>query len=127
MTEKPNKRIIFFLTGIIVCLLIVVIYQFVEIRLLRLRVASAREQIEKFEELSNQVVGIDAQDTVKILRIVAYFYPGGIGYKEGSDLDMIVENEREQAINKIISHLKNITGENLGDDPEAWIEKYRQE
>ena len=43
---------------------------------------------------------------------------------QGSRLDSLVERERSNAVQIIISYLRTKTGEDLGNDPEKWIEKY---
>jgi hypothetical protein len=36
----------------------------------------------------------------------------------------MVERERTNTFHEIIAHLRAKTGEDLGDDPEKWIQKY---
>lgn len=39
-------------------------------------------------------------------------------------LERIVDRERDRDIHLVIEYLRNKTGEDLGDDPAKWIEKY---
>jgi len=41
-----------------------------------------------------------------------------------SPLLRIVERERDRDIHDVIAYLRTKTGDDLGDDPEKWIEKY---
>jgi hypothetical protein len=42
----------------------------------------------------------------------------------GSRLDRIVERERALAMQEILDDLRAKTGEDLGGNPESWIQKY---
>lgn len=69
-------------------------------------------------------------DAVGYLRnlVIAYpsviVYPAGIKKDTNSPLDKMVEAERAFAVRSIIQHLRAKTGEDLGEDPHTWIERY---
>lgn len=44
--------------------------------------------------------------------------------RDNSVLTMIMERERTNSIHDIIEYLRKRTGEDLGDDPRKWVEKY---
>jgi hypothetical protein len=51
------------------------------------------------------------------------FHPGS-KQEFGSQLDRMVERERTLAVRDIISYLRTKTGQDLGENPEPWIQKY---
>jgi hypothetical protein len=58
------------------------------------------------------------------LQYVVGYYPSGSKQETGSRLDRMVEQERALATRDIIAYLRSKTGEDLGERPEAWIQKY---
>ena len=63
-------------------------------------------------------------DAAGYLQSVVNYYPTGTKQLTGSRLDRIVEHDRKQSADDIVNYLRNKTGENLGENPEIWIEKY---
>ena len=62
--------------------------------------------------------------SVSLGYIVSY-YPSGTKQEKDSLLGYImVERERALAERDVIAHLRIKTGQDLGDMPEAWIQKY---
>src|SRR5437867_3010930 len=84
------------------------------------RSASAREQIEIFEECREKAAKADAGEAVGFLIYAAHYYPSGTKQIAGSPLDWIVERERKQIVGLIIVDLKTKTGEDFGEDVERW-------
>jgi len=56
------------------------------------------------------------------------YYPSGSdsGQPTGSRLDQIVEGVRRTAVDDMIRHLRAVSGVDLGDDPQKWIDKFRK-
>jgi hypothetical protein len=92
--------------------------------MLALRAEFAREQIEIFDEMRRHALVSDVADAAGSLRYVSSYYPSGTKQIPGSRLDRLVERERSEAVQAIISHLRTKTRDDLGDAPERWIEKY---
>jgi len=92
---------------------------------LKIRVALASEQTKLFEDMRSRALAGDAADAADCLEYVIWYYPSGTKQQPGSRLDRMVERERAGATRDIIAHLRAKTGEDLGDDPETWIQKYR--
>jgi hypothetical protein len=93
--------------------------------LLRLRVSFAQDQISIFEDCKRHALSTEVSGAVRWLDYIVNYYPSGTKQVVGSPLDNIVEASRSDAIEAIISQLRTKTGENLGDNPEPWIQKYR--
>lgn len=91
---------------------------------LKIEVAFAEEQTRIFEQMREQAKDSSPSGAADSLAYVVNYYPSGTKQREGSRLDKVVERMRSSAIRDIISQLRQKTGEDLGEKPEAWIEKY---
>jgi hypothetical protein len=91
---------------------------------LKLRVAFASEQTQIFEEMRTKALQSDPAGAAGCLEYVAGYYPSGSKQDSGSRLDRIVERERALTERDIIAYLRTRTGEDLGTNSEAWIQKY---
>lgn len=91
---------------------------------LKLEVAFAEEQTSIFEQMRQQAIEGSPSGAAESLAYVVNYYPSGTKQREGSRLDSVVERMRGCVVRDIISHLRQKTGEELGEKPEAWIEKY---
>ncbi|MBE0541506.1 MAG: hypothetical protein IH623_08985 [Verrucomicrobia bacterium] len=91
---------------------------------LKIEVAFAEEQTRIFEQMRQQAIGDSASGVAESLAYVVNYYPSGTKQREGSRLDSVVERMRSCAIRDIIAQLRQKTGEDLGEKPEAWIEKH---
>ena len=91
---------------------------------LKIEVAFAEEQTRIFQQMHQQAMEGSPSGAAESLAYVVNHYPSGTKQREGSRLDSVVERMRSCAVRDIISHLRQKTGEDLGEKPEAWIEKY---
>ena len=91
---------------------------------LTIRVAWASEQTKIFDEMRRQALQSDTEGATRCLNYVVGYYPSGSKQPTGSRLDQIVERERALAASDIVAYLRAKTGEDLGENPETWIEKY---
>ncbi len=91
---------------------------------LKIRVAFASEQTEIFADMRAKALGSDSARAAGCLDYVVGYYPTGSKQETGSRLDRMVERERALAVKDILAYLRAKTGEDLGDSPEAWIQKY---
>ena len=66
----------------------------------------------------------DPAEAAGCLEYVVSYYPSGTKQEAGSRLDRMVERERALALRDILSYLRVKMGEDLGEAPEAWIQKY---
>lgn len=105
-------------------LLVMLVWQTWSYGTLRARSALAEEQTRTFEELAAKAQQSDATNAADLLRHIFVYYPSGTKQRTGSHLDAIVERHRHAAAREIVGHLRQVTGENLGDSPSRWIERY---
>ncbi len=91
---------------------------------LKIQVAFASEQTQIFANMRSKALESDEAGAVGCLNYVVNYYPSGSKQEAGSRLDRMVEQERALAERDIIAYLRAKTGEDLGADPEAWIQKY---
>lgn len=92
---------------------------------LHVRVSFAEEQTEIFEAMRTKALEAnDAKTAAECLNYVVNYYPSGSKQEAGTKMDSIVERARTAAVREIIADLRGKTGENLGEDPDAWIGKY---
>jgi len=91
---------------------------------LTIRVAWASEQTKIFNEMRTQALTSDVAGAVGCLQYVVGYYPSGSKQETGSRLDRMVEQERALAARDIVAYLRTKTGEDLGENPEAWIQKF---
>lgn len=124
MTIPASKRATILLSGLCIGLLVLSGSMFWHYGLLKIRVAFASEQINIFDEMRTKALHSDAAGAAGYLEYVAGYYPSGSKQETGSRLDRIVEHERALATRDIITYLRTKTGEDLGEKPEPWIQKY---
>ncbi len=124
MTVTGYKRLNFVLAALVVLLLAIFAWLFWERFVLHIRVAFADDQTEIFEEMRDRALRAEAAEAVGYLEYVVAYYPLGTKQEAGSRLDRIVERYRALVVRDIIAHLRAKTGQDLGDDPQAWIEKF---
>lgn len=92
---------------------------------LSVHVAFAEEQTEIFDAMRVKAIAApDPKTAADCLGYVVNYYPSGSKQDVGSRLDKVVERQRASAIRDIILDLRQKTGEDLGDDPQIWIQKY---
>ena len=91
---------------------------------LAIRVSFAYEQTKIFDEMRTQALTSDAARAAGCLGYVVSYYPSGTKQETGSHLDQIVERDRTLAARDIMAYLRTKTGEDLGNNPSAWIQKY---
>jgi hypothetical protein len=91
---------------------------------LKIQVAFASEQTQIFDEMRSKALQSNAASAAECLDYVVGYYPSGTKQETGSRLDRMVERKRAGAVRDIIAYLRAKSGEDLGEAPEAWIQKY---
>jgi hypothetical protein len=113
-------------TSLVISFILVVLLT-VKYTTLRLRIAYADDQITVFsariyssDSITNPMQLADQLD------YLVHYYPSGTKQDKGTKLDRVVEGTRSIAIAAIITRLRDITGRNLGADPQLWITEYQE-
>lgn len=81
-----------------------------------------RHGVERMDALRLEAAKGDISQAASALKSVVEFSSSKIP-REG-DLACILETSRAGVIREIISRMRSLSGEDLGDDPKPWIEKY---
>ena len=125
MTQK-SVRYIVVMTCVLVAVCAVGLLISSVIRVVRdMPVHLAAEQTSIFEQMRLQsLVATDPAEIVGFLAYVESYYPSGTKQSKGSPLDRVVEGYRAAVIREIVARLRAVTGVDLGEAPQPWIEKY---
>lgn len=91
---------------------------------LHLEAALAEEQTRVFEEARTKALQGGISEASALLEYVTIYYPSGSKQRVGSHLDTVVERYRNMVIHDISQYLRQETGEDLGDKPASWIQRY---
>jgi hypothetical protein len=124
MTTTGYRRLVIALCVVSVVLLVATCKLLWDLASVHARVAFASEQTEIFEEQRRVALAADPFGAASQLEYIVGYYPTGTKQIPGSRLDKVVERQRAQAVHDIIAYLRTKTGEDLGDDPQKWIQKY---
>ena len=93
-------------------------------QLLSIRVFWACQQSVEFHATRLHALRSDAATAAWRLKNLVVVYPSLIRKDTNSPLDKMVAGERAFAVRGIIEYLRARTGEDLGENPEPWIQKY---
>ena len=112
---------------LVVCFLLLILcgWLFWELGLQTVHIALASEQTVIFEEMRIKALQCEPAGAVAFLEYAVDYYPSGTKQKSGSRLDRMVEQSRSATTREIISYLRSKTGQDLGEDPQVWIQKYK--
>lgn len=124
MSVCGYKRLTVALAVLCALLAFVSVFLFIGYAPLKLRLAFASEQVLIFDQMRDKALHSDASGAAGCLEYVVNYYPSGTKQESGSRLDRMVESARAQSVREILAYLRTKTGEDLGTDPESWIEKY---
>ena len=119
-----SSRTITILTAVVAVLVVLLGWQGFSYFRLHLEAANAEWQTQSFDDLRTVALKQDAPGAIGCLEHLFIDYPSGTKQRRGSHLDRTVERQRAAVAREIIAHLRRITNQDFGDDPEAWIHKY---
>lgn len=92
---------------------------------LTLRASLADEQVRVFYHMRSEAASTpNLTRAAQCLDYANHYYRSGTKQKRGTPLDRLVERVRSEVVQDIIGILRQKSGEDLGDDPEAWIKEY---
>jgi hypothetical protein len=86
----------------------------------RMEIRGAWNLIADYDRMRAHLGELSVTDTVDYLNITVHAKVP----EANNDLNHIVERERTQMVQNILMDLRKKTGEDLGSDPEIWMEKY---
>jgi len=81
-----------------------------------------RIYVEWYEERRLEAIRGDLQQAAQSLKSVVEYKP--LKVRPEGDPGRVLQLVRQGAIREIIARLRIQSGEDLGDDPEAWLKKY---
>jgi hypothetical protein len=92
---------------------------------LHIQASFADEQTEIFDETRVRALqATSPPDIAGYLEYAVYYYPSGTKQRARTKLDRVVERYRTAVVRDIVAHLRHTTGQDLGESPEPWIQKY---
>ena len=124
MNLQIYKRLTIALSVVCLGLLVLSGHLFWKFGLLSIQVAFASAQTKIFGEMRKLAFHSSPEQAVSYMNYAINYYPSGTKQESGSKLDVIVERERRTVVRDIIAYLRTKTGEDLGDDPDLWVQKY---
>ena len=86
----------------------------------RIEMKQAWNLIVDYDRIRSQLGALNVQDTATYLEITVHTKLDGANH----DLNNIKQRERAKMIQDLLVDLRKKTGDNLGSDPEKWINKY---
>lgn len=86
----------------------------------RIEARGAWNLIVDYDRTRGHLNALNTADTAAYLEVTVHAKLDGTN----RDLNNIMERERAQMVQDLLTDLRNKTGENLGSDPEKWIKKY---
>ena len=81
-----------------------------------------RAGVARLEQLRLKAVSGDVLQAAESLKEVTEYWPAKLRHE--GDMSRIYELSRAGATREIISKMRNLSGEDLGEDPQSWIGKY---
>ncbi len=125
MSNPALKRLVIVLGALCAVLFVCSGFLFWSYGYLHLQAAFADAQTQIFDEMRTQALQSSAPpDIAGSLEYVVTYYPSGSKQRAGSKLDRVVERHRTAVVRDIVAHLRSSTGQDLGESPEPWIQKY---
>lgn len=121
MSSSRTKTV---LTAVLAALVVLLGWQGFSYFRLRLEAANAEWQTQSFDDLRTVALNQDTSGAIGCLEHLLIDYPSGSKQRRGSHLDLTVERHRAAVAREIIAHLRRITAQDFGDDPQAWIHQY---
>ena len=127
MTEPEHVKRIRLVPSVVVAVLFAILsaWFFVDYGIQHVRLGLAHSYVTIFEVMRESALETtDPSEAVGRMRGTIGYYPSGSTLVPDSKLDDMVEAARAHVVRDIIDHLRKIAPEDLGDDSDAWLEKY---
>ena len=92
---------------------------------MKISIAFGVDQIDVFDQML--IKAKNSEDPRKICEFFDYVishYPSRTKQEKHTKLNHIVKKHRSQTVELMIVRLENVTGQNLGADPQDWVKFY---
>lgn len=119
MNAGVYKWLTWILGALSVALLLLLAQSQMQLNRTKSDIRFARELVDSFQSYRHLAAKSDAEQAAYYLRKLQL--PAGAKPFENVVADF-VERERKQAVEDVLAHLRNQTGNDFGDDPEKWIQ-----
>lgn len=126
MTTSGWKQLAIALGLLCTALLALCTYLVVSSGIASLRVSFAEDQVAMIDQFRCKALQSGPAGAVDSLDAIVNYYPSGSKQEPATKLDRIVERARAVAVHEIIAHLRAETGEDLDENPETWIHRFRK-
>jgi hypothetical protein len=127
MSGRFARVIVAILSALMLAAIVCAGYLFGRYDELDVRTRLAAGQTTSFESVREKALqSTRPEEIAACIEHTLDYYPSGSGQPTGSRLDHIVEGVRRTAVDDMIRHLRAVSGIDLGDDPQKWIEKFRK-
>ncbi len=122
MTAVGYRRVVI-VSGIVIAGLLALAWQLaMKAAILQADARDAWSAIVDYGRSRDAAIRSDPREAVQMLEIIATLPPRRTNHS--SPILRMVERERDRDVRDVIEYLRKKTGEDLGDDPAKWIEKY---
>jgi hypothetical protein len=111
------------LSIIVVVLGVEAFYLFLVVAKLQATETHTAKAVKAFSDAQEVACKADPTQAVRELQYMLAWTP--VYYRSNSSHAYIIDHSRAQALSNVLSHLRKETGEDLGDDPNAWIQRYQ--
>jgi hypothetical protein len=123
MTIRGYKLWIVGLSIFIVVLGVEALYLFFVVAKLQSTETHTAKAVKAFSDAQEAACKSEPAQAVRELEYLLAWTP--VYYRSNSSHAFIIDHSRAQALSNVLSYLRKKTGEDFGDDPHAWIQKYR--
>jgi hypothetical protein len=123
VTIRAYKRLTVALGIVVLALGIEALYLFIVVAKLQGTEIHTAKAVQSFSEAQDTACKADPTQAVRELQFMLDWKP--VYYRSNSAHAFIIDHSRAQALSNVLSYLRKKTGEDLGDDPHAWIQRYQ--
>ncbi len=120
--SQPDRQVRGCLIAVFALLLLLLVTGFLKQMELSTQIGYARRVVFELQEWRDSALRAEVAQAAEKLKWASQGHNSK--QKEGSPLDQICSNQRTNVIRDIVAYLRTKTGYDLGDNPQAWIDKY---
>ena len=125
---RMRRRSVWVLAASLVLAFALAGYWFVRHGWLHVQGALAEEQTLYFEEARDKALqSTRPEEIAQCIKGTLTYYPSGSKQTCGSHLDRMVERARRLTVDDMMRHLRHMSGQDLGNEPQKWLERFAKE